>query len=453
MGKLNLSRFYNKHFLVLAGNGFNAVIGILTSFILFHFLPMNDTGMWYVIQSFVALCEASRYGFLATATVKFYAGTDAKRGATVLGSVWYIAIILTLIVLIANAGALPLLHYTTDRETILCIQWVGITYLSSLPADVIFWKLQAEEKYGTMLWYRTVNSLSTIVAFVVLIVLHKMTLENALLWNFLTNVLSSLIGILFNMSGMKTIFSKSKECVLEIMHYGKYTFGTTSFSVLLGNADTWIINYLLGPAAVAIYNLSQRLMPIIELPLRSFTTTGMSEMAIAYNKKNIHQVTYIFKKYSGMLTIAFIPLTIGALIFSDIAINILGGAQYHGSIAPNLFRIFMVIALLYPIDRFNGLALDMTHKTKINFYKVILMLTVKVIVNFGGIYLFMNLFAVQFSGLYGITLSYLIVTLSAIVYGNYQLRKTLDYTIPGILSLGYSEMILFIRQNLKFKRQ
>ena len=452
MGKLKLSRFYNKHFLVLSGNGFNAVIGIATSFILFHFLPMNDTGMWYIVQSFVALCEASRYGFLATATVKFYAGTDAKRAATVLGSVWYIAILLTAIVLVANAGALFFLPLTTDKETILCIQWVGITYLSSLPADVIFWKLQAEERYGTMLWYRTVNSLSTILAFVALIVLHKMTLENALLWNFLTNILSSLIGIFCNMAGMKTIFSKTRECVMEIFHYGKYTFGTTSFSVLLGNADTWIINSLLGPAAVAIYNLSQRLLPIIELPLRSFTTTGMSEMAIAYNKNNMHQVTYIFKKYSGMLTIAFIPLTIGALIFSDIAINILGGAQYHGSIAPNLFRLFMVIALLYPIDRFNGLALDMTHKTKVNFYKVIIMLVVKVVVNFAGIYMFKNITGIQFSGLYGIALSYFLVTLSAIVYGNYQLKKTLDYTIPGILSLGYSEMKTFISQNLKFKR-
>ena len=166
----------------------------------------------------------------------------------------------------------------------------------------------------------------------------------------------------------------------------------------------------------------------------------------------MHQLTYIFKKYTGMLTIAFIPLTIGALIFSDIAINILGGAQYHGSIAPNLFRCFMIIALLYPLDRFNGLALDMIHKTKVNFYKVIIMLVVKVAVNFGGIYLFSRIAGIQLSGLYGIVLSYLLVTLSAIVYGNYQLRKSLDYTIPGILSLGYSEMKVFIGQNLKFKR-
>lgn len=452
MAKLNLSRFKNKHFLVLAGNGFNSVIGIATSYILFHFLQMEEAGMWWFVQSIVALCESSRYGFLATATVKFYAGTDAERGKTVLGSVWYIAIILTLLVLLANAGALALLPHTTNKELILCIQWVGITYLSSLPADVIFWKLQAEEKYGTMLWYRTVNSLSTIMAFIGLIVLHKMTLENALLWNFITNVLSSLIGIIFNMSGIKTIFSKTRACVMEIVHYGKYTFGTTSFSVLLGNADTWIINSVLGPAAVAIYNLSQKLLPIIELPLRSFTTTGMSEMAIAYNKNNMHQVTYIFKKYAGMLTVAFIPLTIGALLFSDIAINVLGGAQYHGSLAPNLFRIFMIIGLLYPIDRFNGLALDITHQTKVNFYKMIVMLSVKVMANFGGIYIFEHLVG-HGLGLYGITLSYFLVTLSAIIYGNYQLRKTLDYSIPGILTLGYSEMKIFIRQNLKFKRE
>src|SRR6202000_2408622 len=124
---------------------------------------------------------------------------------------------------------------------------------------------------------------------------------------------------------------------------------------------------------------------------------GMSEMATSYNQKNMHQVTYIFKKYSGMLTIAFIPLIIGSLFFADIALNLFGGAQYHNSIAPNLFRAFMLVAILYPIDRFNGMALDITHNTKTNFYKVIIMLVVKVAANFLFITILGNLFGIAIS--------------------------------------------------------
>jgi O-antigen/teichoic acid export membrane protein len=440
MGKLKLSAFKNKFFLVLFNNGFISIVGILTSSLLFHVLSVDEAGIWFFVQMFVAFCEAARWGFLSTATVTFYAGAEPKRAATVLGSVWFLALVLTAIILSLNAGAYFLIH-TDDLETRLCIQWVGITFLSSLPADVIFWRLQANQKYNAMLWYRLLNSLSTIIAFIVLILLHKFTLENALLYNFLTNCLSSVVGIFLNMAGLKTLMNRSKECIMELVHYGKYTLGTTSFSVMLSNADTLIINFVLGTSAVAIYNLASKLLPLVELPLRSFITIGMSEMATSFNHKNMHQVTYIFKKYSGMLTLAFIPLIIAALFFSDIAINLFGGAKYHNSIAPNLFRAFMLVAILFPIDRFNGVALDIIHRTKTNFYKVVIMLVVKVAANFAGIAIFGNL--------YGIALSLFLVTLAAIIYGNYQLSKYLDYTIPGILISGFNEMKVFLQKNLR----
>ena len=144
-----------------------------------------------------------------------------------------------------------------------------------------------------------------------------------------------------------------------------------------------------------------------------------------------------------MLTIAFVPLILGSLIFADIAVKLVGGAHYHASIAPNLFRAFMLVAILYPIDRFNGMALDITHQTKTNFYKVIIMLVVKVGVNFAGIALFGNL--------YGIALSLFLVTVSAIIYGNYQLRKTMDYTIGGIIATGFAEMNVFLKTVFKRK--
>ena len=440
MGVFNLSKLNNKHFLVLMQNGFTQVIGFGTSFLLFHYLSMEAVGMWYFVQSIVALCESARYGFLATATVTFYAGATPERAATVLGSVWFLALALSLLVLGLNAGALLFLPYTHNAELILCIKWVGITYLSSLPADVVFWRLQAEEKYGKMFWYRMVNSISSLIAFIVLILVHKMDLEHVFIWNFITNIFSSVVGILWNMSGIKYLFSRSKECVMELLHYGKYTLGTTSFSVLLGNMDTWIINFMLGPAALAVFNLAMRFMAIVEIPMRTFATTGMSEIAIAFNKDNRQRVSYIFQKYVGMITIGIIPIVIGGILLADIPINFLGGVKYHHSIAANAFRLFLLVSLCYPLDRFNGIALDVTRNTKINFYKMIIMLIVTVAADFAGVYLFGNIYGIAFSGL--------IVVLTAIAYGNSQLRKTLDYTIPGIFSMGYSEIKLLIRDNL-----
>lgn len=441
---MNLSGLNNKHFLVLMGNGLTITIGFATSFLLFHYLSMEAVGTWFLVQSVVALCEAARYGFLATATVSFYAGTSRERGITVLGSVWFLAFVLSGIIMAVDGGVWLFTSHFHNQQVMLCAKWAGLTYLSSMVIDIISWRLQADQKYITMFWYRLINSVSTILAFIALVVTHRMTLENALLFNFLFNCFTSLVGIVTNMSGIHYIFSRTKECVREIVNYGKYMLGTTSFSALLVNVDTWIINIVLGPVAVAIYNLAVRFMAVVELPLRSFLTTGMSEMAIGYNRNDVAHVAHIFRKYAGMLTIAFVPMTVAALLFADIPIGLLGGAQYSHSIASNSFRLFMLVALLYPLDRFNGLALDVMRETKVNFYKVIIMLAVKVSGNFIGLYMFHNI--------YGINFSSFIVTVAAIVYGNYKLRKCFDYRIADVVTSGYHEMKLLIRKNVRFSR-
>src|ERR1700748_920075 len=126
MPKFNIYRFYNKHFLVLVGNGALSFVGFATAFLLFHSLSLVDIGIWFFVQGLVSIFESGRIGFLSTATVKFYAGANPERANTVLGSVWYLAILSTAVVLIVNALALPFLPYTHNPEIIASIQWVGI---------------------------------------------------------------------------------------------------------------------------------------------------------------------------------------------------------------------------------------------------------------------------------------------------------------------------------------
>jgi O-antigen/teichoic acid export membrane protein len=308
---------------------------------------------------------------------------------------------------------------------------VGITILSSLPFTVIFWKLQADEQYGTILWMRLLNNGSTIIAFTVLLLLDKFTLESALLWNLITNSLTSIIGLLARLGGIKHIFSRTRLTIIEIVHFGKYSLATNLSSNLLGSANTYIINFMLGTGAVAILSVPSRLMELVEIPLRSFVGTGMSSMATAYNQKDTNRVISLLNKYSGMLTIAFIPLTLGVLLLADIPVNILSSGKYRGTEAANLYRLIMVIALIYPIDRFNGVTLDIIHQPRINFQKVQLMLVVKIAATFGCVYML--------NSIYGVPLSGLITQVAGLAYGHYRLKQHLKVSIPEMLKVGIAE--------------
>ncbi len=435
MPKLSLSKLKNKHFLSLMGNAVISLFGLLLFGLLYRSFSKEDVGTWLFFLATQSILDSIRNGFLGTATVKFYAGAESGRAANVLGSIWYLAIVITGLMLLLNAGGYLLLPYVTNFQLIITIKWVGITMLSSLPFSVMFWKLQADEHYGTILWLRMVNSGSTIVAFLVLLFLHKFTLESALLWNVLTNCLTSAIGLLVNLGGSRHIVSRSKETMTEILHFGKYNLGTNLISNLLGSANTYIVSFMLGPGAVAVLSVPAKLMELVEIPLRSFVGTGMTSMATAFNQKNMHQVSYILNKYAGMLTWVFIPMTVGVLFLADIPVNILSSGLYRGTEAANIYRMVMFTAIIYPIDRFNGVALDIIHQPKINFQKVQVMLLVKIVATFGCIY-FMH-------SIYGAPVAGLLTTIAGLGFGYFQLRKFMTFNISDILKCGWTELKAF----------
>ncbi len=437
MRVFTLADLKNKHFLALAGNAIIALFAVVTIGLLTRSLSKPDIGTWFFFLGIYSLGDAIRSGFLGTAAIKFYAGTTAERSAKVLGSVWYLAILITGFLTLIDLGFLCFIKYIKNDALALTVQWFGITFISSLPFNLIFWILVADERYDRVLWLRLVNSLSMVLSLTTLILLHKMSI-NALLWcNVATNCLTSLVGLVWGLGRVSTLFKRTKECTMEIVHYGKFSLGSTFVSKLLGNTDTFIITSMLGTTALAIYSIPLKLMEIIEFPLRSFVGTGMSAMAVAFNRDNKEETSYILKKYSGILTVCFIPLSIMAVLFADLAIKILGGAQYVGTDAANIYRLLMVLAILQPADRFIGVTLDIIHKPKINFYKVIVMLIMVVVGDFTGVLVLHNL--------YGIVVGALLTVLGGLLYGYFQLNKFMSFSLREMMMVGIKESRLWIK--------
>jgi O-antigen/teichoic acid export membrane protein len=431
MRKLKLSDLHNKHFLSLAGSAIPQVLSTITAGLLYRFLNMSDLGIYYIFITVYTLGDAVRNGFLQMGTIKFYAGTERERAKNVLGSVWYLALLLTGLLMALDAGAMFFLSHIHNKVTIVCIQWFGVTFISSLPFTIMYWILYADQKYGKVLWLQLINNGSMILYLVVLAITKKLTLESLLWCNLLTNCLASIVGLFWKLASVNVIVYRTKECTRELIDFGKFSLASTVTSKLLGSTDTFIINFMLGPAAVAIYNIPVRLMQIVEILLRSFVTTGVSAMAAAYNNNKIQYLVHLINKYIGILTLVFIPFTIAALLFSNVATYILAGSKYSGTEAANIFRILMVLALLYPLERFSGITLDIIHKPKINFYKVLIMFAVSMVADYLGISIFHSIYGIAFAAFF--------VILSGLFYAKFQINKDIRFSFSDIAVTGYTE--------------
>ncbi|WDF53681.1 lipopolysaccharide biosynthesis protein [Mucilaginibacter sp. KACC 22063] len=430
----------NKHFLSLAGNGVMIVLGMVTTAIIFRAMPISEAGKWVFFQATYLLIDTFRSGFITTAFIKFYAGSDEARTAEVAGSTWVVGLIITGILVLLNLPAIFFSHYVTDEGLRLFIKWFGLAYLFTLPMFLATCVLQGEQRFDQLLYVRFVNRGLFIVFIIILLIIKKLTLDSLLYSYLISNLITSLYAMVMGWSRVNTLARSTKKTVMELYNFGKYSVGTTLSANMFRTSDTYIINFMLGPAPLAVYNLGQSLMQLVEVPLVSFAATGMPELSAHYNQNKREEVIYTMKKYAGMLTVILIPACIIAVLLADIAISLIGGGKYAHTEAANVFRLFMTFALLYPVDRFSALTLDVINKPKINFYKVLVMLAANILFDYLGILVLGNI--------YGVAVTTVVPVLIAVIISYIALNRYQKYNFWSVYTVGYKEAISFVKQGL-----
>ncbi len=438
------AKINNKHFFSLAGNGIMSVFSIVTIAVLYRALSISEIGIWVFFQSTLLLVDTFRSGFLTTAFIKFYAGTDKRRAAEVAGSAWYIASVITGSLFLLNIPAFLFFREVNNAGLSLFFEWFGITYISTLPMYLAICVVQAELRFDRLFLVRLINQGLFILFIILLIILQRVNLQYVIYANLAAGLITSAFTVMTGWSMIHTFKSKTKKAIRELYHFGKFSVGTNISANLFRTTDTFIINFMLGPAALAIYNLGQRLMEVVEIPIRSFGATAMPSLSVAYNQNSKDEVIYIMKKYTGMLTVALVPVAVASVLLADVAVLIIGGEKYVHTEAANVLRLFMTFGLLYPADRYLALTLDVANQPRINFIKVLVMLAANVIFDFLGIYIFGNI--------YGVALATVVPILIGVSVGYWALQKFRPFRFFSIYTLGFHECRLLTAQYLRKKK-
>ncbi|RZK24768.1 MAG: lipopolysaccharide biosynthesis protein [Hymenobacter sp.] len=421
----------NRHFLSLAGNGVMAVFSILTYSILYRFLAETDMGNWIFFQFAFLLLDTFRTGLLQTAVIKFYSGADIGRQQSVSGSAWYIGLLVTGIFVVINLLALLFISLIHDAGMLVLVQWFGLALLVTLPYNVAIWVLQAEERFDQILYIRLLNQGSFIVLIFVAYLLHMVDLTHIMYAFLLSSLLASSVAIGAGWARLGTLAQRTSATTRELFHFGKYSFGTYLCSNLLRSSDSFIIKFMLGPAALAVYNLPMRLLEIVEIPLRSGLGTAMPSMSAAVNQQRPGEVVALLKRYSVFLTLLFIPITIGVLLFANVLVGLIGGGKYVHTDAANIYRLMIVCALLFPLERFLGVTLDIIGQPQLNLIKVLIALGVNTVTDIVGIHFLQNI--------YGAAVASTLTMLASLLYGYVVLRRFLPFDLKGIGGLVKEE--------------
>ena len=446
--KKALALFKNIHFQSLLGNGVMAVFGMLTVAILYRALPIKDVGIYVFFMAIVGFVDTFKAGFLTIPFLKFYAGTKEKRAKEVEGSAWALGLSITGLFVLGTGIGFLFFSNSDNKSLVFFLRYFGLMSISTLPSFMANLVVQGEKRFDRLLYMRLINQILFTCIIVVLIFLHKGTLDSVILAYIISNLIASTATVFFGWTKVQSIKYATKKGFGELYHFGKYSMATSLSANLFGVTDVFFINIFLGPAALAVYNLGLKLIQVIEIPLLSFAASGMPIMSEQFNTNRNDEMIYTMKKIIGILTVAILFISCFSIIFAEPLIAIVGGSKYIHSEAPNLFRIFLTLAVLYPCDRFFSITLDVIHKPQVNFYKILVMLLINLIADYIGIIVFKSVYSIAIANIFPI--------LSAVIISYFSINKYYKFNFWNIYTVGYKESISLVKQtlsNFNFRRK
>ncbi|RSK49058.1 lipopolysaccharide biosynthesis protein [Hymenobacter rigui] len=427
----------SNQFLSLAGNITVSGLTIVSTSLLFRGLPTADIGTWVFFLTLTGFGEAFRQGYLSTGLIRGYAGATPGRQQQVLGSAWVLALGLTLALAgLTLAARWSALAHVASLE--LFVRWFPLTFLLTLPSFMASCRQQAEQQFGRLLVLRLLTQGTFIGGIAGLMLSGRLSLASVVGCHLAAAAVTSAVALLAGWSGLRVLRCRTAGTTRELAHFGKFSVGSYIGAYLLRSSDTVLINLLLGPAALAVYNLAQRFLEVIEIPLRSFMATAIPRLAAAMNQQNRPLLALVFQQNAGLLTWLLLPLVLGTVLLAEVPVYLVGGSQYVDSEAANVLRMAVALALFYPIDRFTGVTLDVLGLPHLNLYKVLLMVVVNVAGDWAGIRLCGNLYGVAFASLP--------TMLTGFVFGYLLLKRELPLSLAGTLRVGLMEGRTMLRR-------
>jgi len=425
-----LSILRNRHFHSLMGNVIMAFFNVLSFALLVRMLSLSAFGEWVLFLATYNILDQVRTAMLQSGIIKFSAEVDETVSKQVTGAAWYISLLLTgcfiILSLIVYAAAYPFFSPTWH----FFLGWLGIMTLLSLPFNFATWVLQAAHRFDKIVQIRILQNGSFLVLLGILFFIKQVTLHNVLYAYSASLLVTSLYCLFFKWTALHTMAARTKQQVKDLYRYGRLIVGSMVSSSLLNYSDNLVLRTMLSPAAVAVYSIPQKFMEVIEIILRSFVATSQPTISGAANRGDWQGVSRAFCKYTGTVSIMIIPFVAGLLLFTKPLIVILAAKAYLP--ATDIVRIFLLSAILYPIDRFIGVTLDMINKPLINFYKNLLKLILNIILDIELVLLFNDIRAVAIASSLNL--------LFAVVFGYYFLRRSLsDVSIKSIWKDGWQE--------------
>jgi lipopolysaccharide exporter len=429
--------------------------GLVITIILFRFFKDDKSkmGLWALYSTIIGMVEMIKVGLLRNATIKFIHQPElAENRKEIQNASLMINIIFTCVVilLIVTCG-----KYLSQFLQVPQLYNLLLLSIPSLVLLILFNHCeiiqQAYMKYPPI-FKATIVRQGLFFAGVVLLFFFfksRFTLVTLILVQLFALGLATVSFLRDTRQFLSLTFAYNKKIISQLLHFGKYVFGTALFSNLSRYTDHFMTsamsNPAMGPVYVSYYNAVSRLTNMIDVPSLAAADVLFPKNAQASGTAGNEKVKYYFERMCGTLLALVIPVSVFVFIFPKIIITIIAGKSYLAAVP--ILQVTILANILRPIFNQFGTTMDAIGKPRINFLVNTLTLSINIFI----VYYCIKLSNDKMGAAYGTVITYILAFF--IIY--FTLKKTLNIKLRNILSYvrqAYIDLFKVVRNFMQLRK-
>lgn len=378
----------------LLTKGLTVLFGFANFYILIRLLSRDDYGAWVLFISVCTVMELVKHGFIRNPLIRYLAITEKKDwGQLQTASLFLNSTIglLQLVALLLFAFLLSKFWGVLQLKSLFFIYM--ITTIALIPTNHLEIIQQAEMKFKEI-FYSCVLRHGLLFLYILLSLYYDspISLDQLAFVQCACTIAGASLAFALNFKLLTLTKRLEKKWLMELFHYGKFTFGTNISSMVVKNIDTWMLGRMISTEAVTIFNPAIRVSNLVEVP-----TDTLSFIYFPHITKNIRSQTrdgksvkYFYERAVASILAIMIPVVIIINLFSHQVIQFIAGRGFEDT-AP-ILQVTMLFGLLIPFNRFLGITLDAIGKAAQNF---------RIVLITAGLNIISNIFFIGYYGIIG----------------------------------------------------
>lgn len=385
-----LQKLKSQKFLSMVSSVLGASFALLTFAFLTRTLSKEAFGVYAIYQVIYTTYGMLRNGLVGKPLIKFLAEAEGEEArGVVLGSSWVFGLSASAVFALPFGLGMYLWYlYHPSEEFLIYAIFIPILTFGSIPNNVAGWRLNSDLRFDRLI-VLNLSVQACHLAGVLWAFYHNGGIWEIMVLTVGANFVPSIIALIMGWSGIANIGKASLGKLKALFQYGRYTMGTLIGGTLLRGSDDFLIRIFLGPEAVAVYQIPNRLVNLIDIPLRALVSFSFPSLSKTNRSGDKAAFQREFEAATSFAFVLLLPMAIGTFVFADYLVVLLGGEKYADSAI--LLRIFSIFMAFSALDRYAGVGLDVLNRPQINMRKVILMLLVNVVGDITMLYFFESL--------------------------------------------------------------